>query len=62
MIFTVLKGGFIKKGPKTAYYRDFNKYDNKAFKRDLQENLSKSDRSKLEYGAFNKIVEDVLND
>ena len=28
----------------------------------MQENLSKSDKSKLEYGAFNKIVDDVLND
>ena len=34
MIVTVLKGGFVKKGPKTVYYRDFSKYDNKAFKRD----------------------------
>ena len=30
MIFTVLKGGFIKKGPKTVYYRDFSKYDKKS--------------------------------
>ena len=35
MIFTVLKCGFVKKGPKIVYYRDFSKYDNKAFKRDL---------------------------
>ena len=62
MIVTVLKGGFVKKGPKTVYYRDFSKYDYKAFKHDLQENLSKGNRSKLEYGAFNKIVDDVLND
>ena len=62
MIFTVLKGGFVKKGPKTVYYRDFSKYDNKAFERDLQENLSNRDRSKFEYGAFDKIVDNVLND
>ena len=29
MIFTVLKGGFVKKGPKTVYYRDFSKYNKK---------------------------------
>ena len=37
MILTVLKGGFVKKGPKTFYYRDFSKYDNKPFKRDSKE-------------------------
>ena len=62
MIFTVLKGGFVKKGPKTVYYRDFSKYDNKAFKPDLKEYLSKIDRSKFDYGAFDKIVDNVLND
>lgn len=62
MIFTVLKGGYVKKGPKTVHYRDFTKYDNKAFKQHLQGNLSKSDRDKLEYGACNEIVDSVLND
>ena len=62
MIFTVSNGGFVKKDPKTIYYRDFSKYDKKAFKRDLQENLSNSDRNKFEYGAFDNIVDNVLND
>ena len=62
MILTVLMGGFVTKGPKTVYYRDFSKYDNKAFKRDLKEHLSKIDISKFDYGAFDKIVDNVLND
>ena len=59
-IFTVLKSEFVKKGPKTAYYRDFRKYDKKAFTRDLQEYFSKIDRSKFEYGAFDEIADNVL--
>ena len=62
IIFTVLKGGFVKKGPKTVYHRDFSKYDNKAFKGDLKEYFSKIDRSKFDYGAFDKIVDSVLKD
>ena len=61
MIFPVLMGDFVKKGPMTLYYRDFSKYDNKAFKRNLQEYFSKIDKSKCEYGAFDKIVDNVLN-
>ena len=62
IIFAVSKDGFVKKGPKTVYYRNIIKYDNKAFKQDLQEKLSKSDRSKFEYGVFDKIVDKVLNE
>ena len=36
MMFTVLKSGFLKKGPKTVYYRGFSKYYNKVFLPDLQ--------------------------
>ena len=35
MLVTALKGGFPKRGPKIINYRDYNKFNNSAFKVEL---------------------------
>ena len=39
MIATVVKGGFIKRGPKIINYRDYRKFDIDRFRKDLKDRL-----------------------
>ena len=44
MVSTVLKSGFVKRGPKIINYRDYSKFDPVKFRSDLREELSKCHR------------------
>ena len=62
MIVTVLKGGFVKRGPKIVTYRDYSKFSAVDFKQDLVHMVS-SELSEIEdYGAFEAGVMHVLNE
>ena len=40
MIVTILKGGFVKRGPKIIIYRDYKKFDVNTFRDDLKDSLT----------------------
>ena len=61
MVSTVLKSGFVKRGPKIIHYRDYSKFDHVKFKSDLREELSKCYRDGSTFDHFNGTVEKVLN-
>ena len=61
MILTVLKSGFVKRGPRFVTYRDYSKFDPIKFRNDLKSNLAKSSEAYSEYENFNYVVEEVLN-
>ena len=61
MILTVLKSGFVKRGPRIVTYRDYSKFDPIKFRSDLKSNLAKSSEAYSEYENFNSVVEEVLN-
>ena len=61
MILTVLKSGFVKRGPRIVTYRDYSKFDPINFRSDLKSNLAKSSEAYSEYENFNSVVEEVLN-
>ena len=61
MILTVLKSGFVKRGPRFVTYRDYSKFDPINFRSDLKSNLAKSSEAYSEYENFNYVVEEVLN-
>ena len=49
MILTVLKSGFVKRGPRIVTYRDYSKFDPIKFRSDLKSNLAKSSEAYSEY-------------
>ena len=61
MVSTVLKSGFVKRGPKIINYRDYSKFDDVKFRSDLREELSKCYRDGTTYDRFNATVEKVLD-
>ena len=61
MILTVLKSGFVKKGPRIVTYRDYSKFDPIKFRSDLQSNLAKDNEEYSVFENFNSVVEEVLN-
>ena len=61
MIQTVLKSGFVKKGPRIVTYRDYSKFDPIKFRSDLQSNLAKDNEEYSVFENFNSVVEEVLN-
>ena len=61
MISTVLKSGFVKRGPKIINYRDYSKFDPLKFRIDLHEELSKCHRDGATNDHFSTTVEKVLN-
>ena len=62
MVVTVLKGGFVKRGPKIVTYRDYSKFDAVDFKENLLHMIS-SELSEIEdYGAFEAGVMRALNE
>ena len=60
MVSTVLKSGFVKRGPKIINYRDYIKFDPVKFRCDLGEELSKCHRVGTTYDHFNATVEKFL--
>ena len=62
MIVTVLKGGFVNRGPKIVTYRDYSKFSAVDFEGSLVHMVS-SELSEIEnYGAFEAGVMRVLNE
>ena len=60
MIVTILKGGFVKRGPKIIIYRHNKKFDENSFRRALKESLNEMDTTN--FSEFNNRVETVLNE
>ena len=62
MIATVVKGGFIKGGPKIINYRDYRKFDIDSFRKDLKDRLIRqSQQALISYDIFDAIALSVLN-
>ena len=62
MIATVVKGGFIKRGPKIINYRDYRKFDIDSFRKDLKDRLLRqSQQALVSYDIFDAIILSVLN-
>ena len=57
MVSTVLKSGFVKRGPKIINYRDYSKFDPVKFRSDLREELCKCYRDGATYDHFNATVD-----
>ena len=63
MIVTVLKGGFVKRGPKLINYRDYRNFRINNFRNDVCIELSKHiPVDSMSYDTFDSIVEQVLNE
>ena len=57
MIATVVKGGFIKRGPKVINYRNYRKYDINRIRKDLKDSLLRqSQQASNSYDIFDVIV------
>ena len=61
MVSTVLKSGFVKRGPKMTNCRDYSKFDPVKFRSNLRDELSRCCRDGATYEHFNATVEKVLN-
>ena len=62
MITTVVKGGFIKRGPKIINYRKYRKFDINRFRKDLRDSLLRQyQEASNNYDVFDAIVLSVLN-
>ena len=62
MVITVLKGGFVKRGPKIATYRDYSKFAAVDFKDNLVHMVSSKLSEIEDYGAFQAGVMRLLNE
>ena len=63
MIITVLKGGFLKKGPKLINYRDYRNFNISNFRIVVHIELSKHlPADKINYNTFDSVVKNVLNE
>ena len=62
MIVTILRGGFVNRGPTIIAYRDYKKFDVNAFRRSLKDSLSEMDTRVTNFSEFNERVETVLNE
>ena len=63
MIITVLKDGFLKKGPKLINYRDYRNFNNNNFRIDVHIELSKHvPADKISYDTFDSVIKNVLNE
>ena len=62
MIVTILKGGFIKRGPKIVIYRDYSKFHVNDFRRALKDSLNEVNGNDTDFSKFNGRVETVLNE
>ncbi len=62
MVVTVLKGGYVKKGPKIITYRDYSRFSTEHFRIHLFNKLSQELVESGDYGAFEAVVMGVLNE
>ena len=62
MIVTVLKGGYVKRGPKIITYRDYSRFSAVDFRAHLSNVLSQELVGNGDYGAFEAVVMGVLNE
>ena len=63
MIVTVLKGGFVKRGPKLINYRDYRNFRIDNFRNDVCIELSKHiPVDSMSYDTFDSVVKQVLNE
>ena len=60
MIITVLKGGFLKRGPRIIEYRDYSKYNTLDFRRDINDTINKLS-SKMNFDSMNTAMVKVLD-
>ena len=62
MIATVVKGSFVKRGPKIINKRDYRKFDIDSFRKDLKDRLLIQNQQVLtSYDIFDAIVLSLLN-
>ena len=62
MIATLVKGGFVKRGPKIINYRDYSKFNIESFRKNLKDSLLRQNQqASKSYDVFNTIVLSVLN-
>ena len=62
MILTVLKGGYVRRGPKIITYRDYSKFSAVDFNSHLAYVLACGLGGSGDYGAFEAVVMNVLNE
>ena len=62
MIVTILKGGFVKRGPKIIMYRDYKKFDVNTFRLAFKESLNEINTRGTNFSEFNERVETMLNE
>ena len=60
MIITVLKGGFLKRGPRIIEYRYYSKYNTLDFRRDINDTINKLS-SKMNFDSMNTAMVKVLD-
>ena len=53
MIVTILKGGFMKRGPRIVLYRDYSKFDKDSFRQALRDCLHEANREDVGFSEFN---------
>ena len=62
MIFTVLKGGHVKRGPKIISYRDYSRFNTVDLRTHLIHILLSELGGNEDYGAFKAVVMAILNE
>ena len=60
LILTVMKSIFSKASPKIFHYRNYSKFDNRNFRKDLQRELVKVNDSDMDYETFKDIFSRTL--
>ena len=60
MIITLLKGSFLKRGPRIIEYRDYSKYNTLDFRRDINDTINKLS-SKMNFDSMNTAMVKVLD-
>jgi len=56
-----IKDGFIKRGPKTINYRDYNNFNNKRFRTALKKAIAEQNAQRQQFGTFNSVVKKYLD-
>ena len=62
MIVTILKGGFMKRGPRIVLHRGYSKFDKNNFRQALKDCLHEVNREDVGFSEFNDRIETVLNE
>ena len=62
MIATVLKGGYVKRGPKIITYRDHSRFSSIDFRDHLFYMITHELSENGDYGAFKAVIMTVLNE